>query len=192
MRVVNTFKDGPEGWCSYEYHASVVAGQNYFVLTTWDGCGGSDNSGCVWADHTRWSTDAPERPVSILPLILYRNWVGEASIDLRGAEVSVQLRGDDLKLAGADCYFWVHSSGTRWHYNSQPVPIAMGGWQEPFCLKLVSDDSLWHKSWVRPAVTEANLDEVLSSTTSYGFSFVGFASEVTGKLSMSSFKVSQR
>ena len=73
MAVVNTFADGPEGWCSYEYHASMIAGANYFVLTTWAANGGVGDSGYVWADHTRWSTDAPERPVSILPLILYRN-----------------------------------------------------------------------------------------------------------------------
>ena len=31
MAVVNTFEKGPEGWCSYDYHASIIAGQNYFV-----------------------------------------------------------------------------------------------------------------------------------------------------------------
>ncbi len=189
MTVTNTFEKGPEGWCSYEYHASVVAGQNYFVLTTWDEQGGSDNSGCVWADHTRWSTDAPERPVSILPLILYRNWVGEPSIDLRGAELSVQLRGDNLNLAGADCYFWAHTSGTRWHLNSAPIEISDGSWQEPTRVTLASDGALWHKSWVRRPATEAGLDQVLSSTTSYGFSFVGFSAEPTGKLSMNSFEI---
>jgi hypothetical protein len=189
MTVANTFEKGPEGWCSYEYHASVVAGHNYFVLTTWDEHGGSDESGCVWADHTHWSTDAPERPVSILPLILYRNWVGEPSIDLRGAQLSVQLRGDDLKLAGAECYFWAHTAGTRWHCSGRPVEIAEGRWDEPSRLILESDESVWYRSWVRPSFTAANLDEVLSSTTSYGFSLVGFAAEPVGKLSMSSFDI---
>ena len=189
MTVVNTFEKGPEGWCSYEYHASVVAGENYFVLTTWDEDGGSDDSGCVWADHTRWSTDTPERPVSILPLILYRNWVGESPIDLREAELSVQLRGDDLQLAGAECYFWAHTSGTRWHCSGRPVEIFNGRWAEPTRLKLENDESLWYKSWVRDPKIEAGLDEVLSSASSYGFSFIGFSAEPTGRLSMNSFGI---
>ena len=48
MAVVNTFEKGPEGWCSYDYHASIIAGQNYFVLTTWEERGGADDTGCVW------------------------------------------------------------------------------------------------------------------------------------------------
>ena len=31
----NSFTKGPEGWCSYDYHASVVADRNVFILTTW-------------------------------------------------------------------------------------------------------------------------------------------------------------
>ena len=189
MTVANTFEKGPEGWCSYHYHASMVANTNYFVLTTWDVRGGGDNSGCVWAAHTRWSTAAPERPISILPLILYRNWVGEPSIDLRGAELSVQLRGDDLKLAGAECYFWAHTSGTRWHCGGRPVEITDARWGEPSTLLLESDESVWYKSWTRDPKIEASLDEVLGSTTSYGVSFVGFSHEVAGKLSMSSFEI---
>ncbi|MEC9380874.1 MAG: hypothetical protein VX528_18045, partial [Candidatus Latescibacterota bacterium] len=123
MAVVNTFEKGPEGWCSYDYHASIIAGQNYFVLTTWEERGGADDTGCVWADHTRWSVDAPERPISILPFILYRNWVGEPPIDLHGTEISIQLRGDGLKLHGAECYFWAHASGTRWHCRGRPLTI---------------------------------------------------------------------
>ena len=189
MTITNTFEIGPEGWCSYEYHASVVAGENYFVLTTWDEHGGSDGSGCVWADHTRWSTDAPERPVSSLPLILYRSWVGEAPIDLRGAELSVQLRGDDLNLAGAECYFWAHTSGTRWHCSGRPVEIPAGRWAESSRFKLESDESLWYRSWGRDPKIEASLDQVLGSTSSYGFSFIGFAAEPTGRLSMGSFEI---
>ena len=189
MTVLNTFEKGPEGWCSYDYHASIIAAANYFVLTTWDEHGGVDDSGCVWADHTRWSTDAPERPISVLPLILYRNWVGEPSIDLRGSELSVQLRGDNLKLSGAQCYFWAHTSGTRWHCVGRPVAIADGSWGEPTSFALESDESLWNKSWVRDPKIEASLETVLSSVTSYGFSFVGFTHEPTGKLSMGRFEI---
>ena len=187
--VINTFAGGPEGWCSYEYHASVVAGQNYFVLTTWEERGGVDDGGFVWADQTRWSTDAPEKPVSILPLILYRNWVGEPPIDLRGAELSVQLRGDGLDVGGAECYFWAHTAGTRWHCNGQPVPIADGQWGEPARVPLQSDESMWYRSWTRFPEKAASLDTVLGGTTSYGFSFVGLSREVTGKLSLGSFAI---
>mgnify|MGYP004060723475 CR=1 FL=1 len=74
MAVVNTFEKGPEGWCSYDYHDSIIARQNYFVLATWEERGG---------------VDAPERPISILPFILYRNWVGEPPIDLHWTEISI-------------------------------------------------------------------------------------------------------
>ena len=63
MAVVNTFEKGPEGWCSYDYHASIIA------------------SGYVWADHTRWSIDAPERPISILPFILSVPQLGRRAPD---------------------------------------------------------------------------------------------------------------
>ena len=189
MAVVNTFADGPEGWCSYEYHASMIAGANYFVLTTWAANGGVGDSGYVWADHTRWSTDAPERPVSILPLILYRNWVGEPPIDLRGTELSVHLRGDGLKLGDAECYFWAHTSGTRWHCRGRPVKIADGQWEAPSRIVIEADDSLWYRSWVRDPEIMAELNTVLGSAGSYGFSFVNYGGEVTGKLSMGSFEI---
>ena len=42
--IVNRFSKGPEGWCSYDYHASIVSGgRNVFVLATWEGSGGVDN-----------------------------------------------------------------------------------------------------------------------------------------------------
>ena len=60
---------------------------------------------------------------SILPLLYYRNWRDEDAIDLREADVSVYLRGDNLRLEGALCYFWVNSPGTRWHLTSHPIAI---------------------------------------------------------------------
>ena len=189
MAVVNTFEKGPEGWCSYDYHASIIAGQNYFVLTTWEESGGANNSGYVWADHTRWSIDAPERPISNLPFMLYRNWLGEPPIDLRGAELSVQLRGDGLKLHGAACYFWAHTSGTRWHCNTQPLKIADGCWDEPTRFTVENDESACYRSWVRDPTIMADLDTVLAAAGSYGISLVGFRHEVSGKLSMGSFEI---
>ena len=89
----------------------IAGGQNIFILTTWEKDGGVGNSGYVWSDHTRWSADTPEIPLSILPLLFYRSWLNEDPIDLRNAEVSVYLRGDNLRLDGAECFFWVHGSG---------------------------------------------------------------------------------
>ncbi len=186
----NSFEKGPEGWCSYDYHASVVGGRNIFILTTWEEEGGVDNSGYVWANESCWSADTPEKPLSILPLIFYRNWVGEDPIDLREAEVSVYLRGDDLRLDGAQTFFWVHSSGTRWHYTGNPIEIPESAWaSEPTKFTLKNDDSLWHRSWAKDPNSAASLDALLKNAHSYGFSFVGFSSEVTGKLSMGEFEI---
>ena len=103
--ITNHFDKGPEGWCSYDYHASMVSGgHNVFILSTWVREGGVNNSGYVFTDHTRWSADTPEKPLSILPLIFYRGWINEDPVDLRNACVSVYLRGDSLKLDGVQCY----------------------------------------------------------------------------------------
>jgi len=189
--VRNAFEKGPEGWCSYDYHASMVSGrQNIFILATWDGRGGPDGSGCVWTDNTRWSADTPERPLSILPLLFYRSWVNEDPIDLRNAQVSVYLRGDDLQLDGAQCLFWVHGVGGRWHLNSMSLQIAEGTWSpEPLRFALPDDETLWHHSWPQDPQTSRSLAEILGNAHSYGFSFVGFSSEVRGRFSMSQFAI---
>ena len=57
-----TFDKGPERWCSYDYHESVLARCNIFVLTTHETSGGVNDSGYVWADEHRWSADTPEVP----------------------------------------------------------------------------------------------------------------------------------
>ncbi len=191
--VRNSFVRGPEGWCSYDYHASMVAGgTNVFILTTWVPSGGVGGSGYVWTDHRRWSADTPEQPLSILPLIFYRNWIGENPVDLRGAELAVYLRGDELKLDGARCYFWVHGDSTRWHCTRQPLAISEGRWAEaPNRVKLGVDASAWHCSWSLDPRKPASLDQVLGQAQSYGFSFVGFSSEVSGRLSMDEFTVSR-
>jgi len=187
----NSFKKGPESWHSYDYHASMISGRhNVFVLATWVNGGGVNSSGSVWTDHTRWSADVPERPVSILPLIFYRNWIDEGPIDLREAKVSVYLRGDDLDLCGAQCFFWVHGVGTRWHCTSSPIEIADGRWApEPSRLTLTNDESLWHCSWSGNSAGAGSLDSVLAGAVSYGFSFAGFSAEVTGRLSMCEFEI---
>ena len=189
-KIKSNFTKGPEGWCSYEYHASIVAGTNIFILTTWSPTGGIDGGGYVWADHTRWSADAPEKPLSILPLIRYQNWVGEGRIDLRGAELGVSLRGDGLALNGAACYFWAHIAGTRWHCSGHPIEILEGRWpDEPTRFTLANDEARWYHSWSRDPAQPADLEQVLANAESFGFSFVGFGGEVSGRVSMGFFEI---
>jgi hypothetical protein len=132
----------------------------------------------------------PENPVSILPLIFYQRWVNADPLDLRGAEVSVYLRGDGLQLHGAKCYFWILADGTRWHYTGHPLAISDGQWAaEPNRFTLHNDEALWHRSWAGDPRNPWPLDRVLAQVESYGFSFVGFAREVSGRLCMDEFEI---
>ncbi|MDA0334905.1 MAG: hypothetical protein O2782_07055 [bacterium] len=189
--ISNHFAKGPEGWCSYDYHASMVAdGRNVFILTTWRPTGGINDGGYIFTDHRCWSADTPERPLSILPLLFYRGWVDADPIDLHQADLSVYLKGDKLRLDGAHCYFWVYGAGTRWHLTGSPLHVHAGEWaSEPNRLSLRADKDLWHMSWSATAEHPAPLATVLSDVVSYGFSFVGFSSEVTGRLSMAEFDI---
>ena len=187
--IRNNFDKGPEGWCSYDYHASMVAdGSNIFILATWAAQGGVDNGSFIWTDHRRWSADTPERPLSILPLLCYRSWVGADPLDMRQSAVAVHLRADRLRLDGAQCFFWVHAASTRWHYTAHPLALAEGVWTTNR-LALAADENQWHRSWSADPAHPVALEQVLSRAESYGFSFVGFSSEVTGRLSMSQFSV---
>lgn len=192
--LCNEFTKGPEAWCSYDYHASMVAdGVNVFVLATWNPTGGPGGSGSIWVDHRRWSADTPESPLSILPLLLYRNWVNGEPVNLRNAEVSCQLRGDQLRLDGAQCYFWVHGAGGRWHLNSRPLAISEGKWAaEAQRFTLADDEQQWHHSWPRQPGRSRPLSSILGAVHSYGFSFVGFSAEVTGRLSLGRFEIAVR
>ena len=185
----NNFDKGPEGWCSYDYHASMVAdGSNIFILATWAAQGGVDNGSFIWTDHRRWSADTPERPLSILPLLCYRSWVGADPLDMRQSAVAVHLRADRLRLDGAQCFFWVHAASTRWHYTVHPLALEEGVWTANR-LALAADENQWHRSWSADPAHPVALEQVLSRAESYGFSFVGFSSEVTGRLSMSQFSI---
>jgi hypothetical protein len=188
--IKNGFLKGPEGWCSYDYHTSVISKSEIFVLTTRAREGGVDNSPYIHTDHFRWSADTPENPISILALIFYFGWVNMDPMDLRGAEVSVYLRGDDLKLSGAKCYFWVNSPGVRWHLMSRPLTVTEGHWaKEPNRFTLVNDEALWHNTWSSIPPRFQSLDSMLRRAHSYGFSFIGYTGEVTGKLSMDEFEL---
>ncbi len=191
--VKNSFAKGPEGWCSYDYHASVIAGAEIFVMSTWRPQGGISGGGYIWTDHHRWSADTPEQPVSILAFIRYRQWFNEDPVDLRGAELSCSLRGDGLNINTAKCYFWAHIAGNRWHCHAQPITIPEGKWaDEPTVLTLTADESQWYRSWLNPNAQEATLEQVLAGTQSYGFSFVGFGSEVSGRLALGEFAIKTR
>jgi len=189
--IKNSFDKGQEGWCSYDYHWSVVAGgRNIFILTAWSGSGGVNDSGYVWCDERQWSGDTPESPVSVLPFIMYTHWVGLEPLDLREAQVSVYLRGDNLQLNGAQCYFWVVSAGGRWHFTSHPLTITEGEWAaEPNRIVLRNDESLWHLSWSSDPANPPALDGLLASARSYGISLAGFGQEPRGKFSMDEFEI---
>ena len=187
----NTFDFGPEGWCSYDYHASIVAnGNNIFILATHSKTGGVNNSGYVWADEKRWSADTPEVPISILPFIFYRNWIDANPVNLENSRISVYLRGDNLNLYKAKCYFWVHANNTRWHNISSPLTIHQGEWGDiPDKINISSDQSKWHNSWKGLAKSHTPIKDVLRNCESYGFSFVGFEEEVRGKFSIDEFEI---
>ena len=207
--VVNTFERGRESWQVYDYNGGIAGGGNVFFLPTWEKTGGVGDSGYIWADDSRWRIDTPEDPHSILPFLLYHRWValdaqepprkpdtpratgfvkGDA-LDLREAEVSVRLRGDNLDLKGAHCLFWVHHGSTRWHYTGHRLKIHQGTWGPEERFVLHNDEAQWHRSW-DPG--QNSLDEVLKISYSYGFSFVGFSEEVTGKFSMDEFRIRLR
>ena len=179
----NSFNADAEGWCIYDYEADAVGRENErFLPVTWEKSGGMNNTGYVWADDSRWTIDTPEQPHSILSFIIYRKWLQEGSLDLRDAAVSVYLRGDNLDLKGAKCYFWVNKPGTRWHLTKHPLVVTAGTWSpEPNKFVLKNDEVLWHRSW-QPK--KASLNDVLAECISYGFSFVGFSEKVTGKFAM--------
>jgi len=193
MIIHNTFDKGPESWCSYDYHHCIISGsgkREIFVLGSWAPTGGVKDSGYVWTDHTTWSTDTPEQPISILALMTYRNWSNADPVDLRGAEVSVYLRGDHLRLFGGNCYFWAHHPLSRWHLTSRPLTIGDGAWTaEPARFTLVNDESLWHRSWAGYPPKPKSLDLTLREAHSYGFSFTGFAMEPDGKFSIDEFQI---
>ena len=188
--INNHFEKGPESWCSYDYHASVVSETNNFVLATHEKKGGVNDSGYIWVDQTRWSADTPENPISILPLIFYRNWINTDSINLLDANISVYLRGDNLQLDGAQCYFWILYNNTRWHYTDVSLVISENEWaNKPQLFSINPDESKWNNSWsIIPNRPEPVLT-VIENCESYGFSLVGFKQEPKGRLAMDEFTI---
>ena len=189
--VVNTFNSGAEGWQVYDFDGGIPWGNKIFLPVTWEESGGVEDSGYIWADDSRWRINIPETPDSILTFAIYRKWVQAGELDLRGAELSVSLRGDKLDLKGAKCYFWVSDiqTVTRWHFTAEPLKVPEGRWGEKQTVVLKNDEALWHCSWSGEPHNVGSLDKVLGGADSYGVAFVGFAEEVTGKLSMDEFQI---
>jgi hypothetical protein len=202
-----------EIWRVYDYGGDGQAGgRNIFYPVDWVATGGVNDSGYVWADDTRWRIDTPEKPVSILALILYQNWhmprpagkpgtyprgfgqgtrdgYGPPQLDVRNARLSVHLRGDNLNLKGSRVYFWIVTpQGYRWHFYGQPIAVSADCWGPPTELVLKNDPKLWHLSF-HGNDPEPDLESCLKHVVSYGFAFVGFSAEVTGKLSLDEFRL---
>ncbi len=191
--LTNDFNANAQGWQVYDYNGGS-GGDNVFYPVTWESSGGVGDSGYVWGDDSRWRIDTPESPNSILSFIIYRSWVGGGALDLRDKTLSVYLRGDHLDLKGASIYFWALSNqwpggGNRWHYTAKPLDISEGTWGQKLSFVLSNDESLWHRSWSWDPSRPVSLDSVLSKCDSYGFAFVGFSDEVTGKFSMDDLKI---
>jgi hypothetical protein len=74
--------------------------------------------------------------------------------------------------------------------KSRPLTISSGNWaSEPNRLVLRNDESLWYWSWAGDPPKPKSIDQTLSQVHSYGFSFVGFFREVSGRLSMDEFEI---
>jgi hypothetical protein len=136
---------------------------------------------------------AQTRPKVLYPcsqFTLKRNWVGEGPVNLRNAHVSVYLRGDGLKLHGAQCYFSVLSGGTSWHYNSHPLEIDDGRWPaQPDKFTLNDDESLWHRAWASDPSTALSVSKVLAECISFEVKLAGFTALPTGKFAMDELEI---
>jgi len=181
--------DATYGWTSYAY---LGEGSDEFLPCHYSENGGLNNGAYVTADDSQWTIDTPESPHSILALIIPSTLsVKIPPLDLRNTTISFSLRGDNLQLHGATCYFWVVTflpTSTRWHYTSQPLNIPEGKWSNIQKITLNPREELWHCSFSL-ANPRVSLCDTLEVCTSFGFSFVGFSKKVTGKLSLSEFTI---
>jgi len=181
--------DATPKWQSYAY---LGIGSHEYRPCRYFESGGFNDEAYVTADDSLWTIDTPASPQSILALIIPSMlWTKSPPMDLRHTTISFSLRGDDLQLYGATCYFWIVTflpASTRWHYTSQPLTIPEGKWSELQTIVLNPRESLWHCSFSmkNPRVS---LNDTLDVCMSFGFSFVGFSEKVTGKLSLSEFTI---
>ncbi len=178
-------------WSSYKY---VGPGRDLLHPVNYERSNGPEDKPYVWVDDSKWSIDTPESPNSILPLMYYQKWGGESVCDLRNSNIQFFLRGDGLDLKEGQCFFWIVTEtpfSTRWHYSSHPIKVSENYWDEPTILELSDDPKHWHMSFSCEPQKPASLNHSLAACSSFGFSFIGFSEKVTGKLSISSFKLKQ-
>jgi len=180
--------DATSKWFSYAYLGTT----HEYRPCHYSENGGFNDGAYVTADDSLWTIDIPESPQSILALIIPSMSVLKSPpLDLRHTAISFSLRGDELQLYGATCYFWVVTflpTSTRWHYTSQPLAVPSGKWSELQTVVLKPIEELWHCS-LNLRGPRIPLDDTLGLCMSFGFSFVGFSEKVTGKLSLSEFTI---
>lgn len=112
------------------------------------------------------------------------------TMNLRNAEVSFQIRSTGLNLKGASGYFWISHDDSRWQYIRVPLDIPADRWSEPQVLTLEDDERFWQNTWRRSNVSSPNnLSDALTTAFSYGFSFIGFSEEVTGRFEIDNFSI---
>lgn len=177
-----------ENWYVYDYNGGSGSENVFYPV--------EDNIDYVTADDTKWRIDTPENPDSVLPLIRYQQWlyVGGtvqttqlSPINIVGATVRFDLRGDGLDLKGGSLTFWILSDYQRWH-NTNTVPTVSEGSWTSFELLIVDNDAHWHNSWLNnPGSDTPDLTVALGATNSYGVAFIGFSSEPTGAIDMRNF-----
>jgi len=107
--VNNTFDNFFEYWFTYDYERDKNQ-KNPFVPVTWEDYDGVNNSGHIWTDDNRWTIDALENPVSIIPLIHYRGeeicdkgitYYHTNTVDFTNVTISFYLKKENLNLYNA-------------------------------------------------------------------------------------------
>jgi hypothetical protein len=180
--------DATSKWHSYAYLGTT---HEYRACRKSEN-GGWNNGAYVTADDSLWTIDTPESPQSILALMIPSTLMLKSPpLDLRYTAVSFSLRGDNLQLYGASCYFWVVSfvpTSTRWHYTSQPLIVPEGKWSELQTLVLSPKEDAWHCSFSLQQ-PRTPLNDVLGLCMSFGISFMGFSEKVSGNISLSDFTI---
>ena len=64
-----------------------------------------------------------------------------------------------------------------------PLKVNDGHWGDKQTFLLKNDESPWLRSGSPDASKPVSLDYLMGNTDSYGFSFAGFSSEVSGRVS---------
>lgn len=172
------------GWAIYDWRGAT----HKLHPVSLEDRDGVDDSGYAWGDDTRWTIDVPDSN-SILCFLVYDKRRPLFSGDARNAIVSVYLRGKALDLKGGQVYFWVYNfkTATRYHYIAHPLTIAQDNWGTRQMFLLDLNPTHWFHSWTGEGYVKGEIDEVLRDMNSYGFSFRGFSSKVTGRIEIDQF-----